>query len=178
MNGKIFAGATVISALVFGAYVYYAQVYKYYEPVEANGSTDVELTVMASGLPEPILYDSFQAIDADSSPIRYRACFTTTQSLAMMSETYEPYEGADPRIAPDWFTCFDAEAIAAEIEAGTALVFTGQANIEWGIDRVVAVTGDGRGFVWHEINECGDKAYDGTPLGDDCPPRPNTAEGN
>ncbi|MFW2542506.1 DUF6446 family protein [Primorskyibacter sp. 2E107] len=171
MIGKIMAGAIVISALAFGAVVYYAQVYQYYEPVEANGTTDVLLTNLVTGEPEPILYDSFTAIDADSSPIRYRACFTTTMSLPMMTETYEPYEGAEPRLAPDWFECFDAAMIGEQIDAGSALVFAGQRNIEFGIDRVVAITDDGRGYVWQEINECGDKAYDGTPLGDDCPER-------
>ncbi len=165
------AGAIVISALIFGAVVYYAQVYQYYETVEANGQTDVLLTNLVTGEPEPIVYDSFTAIDADSSPIRYRACFTTTLSLPMMTETYAPYEGAEPRLAPDWFDCFDAEAIGDAIAAGKALVFTGQRNIEFGIDRVVAVTEDGRGYVWQEINDCGAKAYDGTPLGDDCPVR-------
>ncbi|WP_136441166.1 DUF6446 family protein [Pacificoceanicola onchidii] len=174
MTGKLMAGAIVISALIFGAVVYYAQVYKFYEPVEANGLTDVLLTNLVTGESEPIIYDSFEAIDADSSPIRYRACFTTTLSLPMLTETFEPYEGGEPRLAPDWFECFDAEAIGDEIKAGTALVFTSQRNIEFGIDRVVAITGDGRGYVWQEINECGDKTYDGTPLGDDCPPR----EGN
>ncbi len=169
--GKLIGGGIVVSALVFGAVVYYMQVYHYYDEVKASGTSDVQMTVMASGEPEPILYDDFKAIDAESSPIRYRACFTTPMSFPMLTETYENYEGAAPKNAPDWFDCFDAAAIGAEIEAGTALVFTGQRNFEWGIDRVVAITDDGRGYVWHEINQCGDKAYDGSPLGKDCPPR-------
>ncbi|SMX28953.1 hypothetical protein TRP8649_03081 [Pelagimonas phthalicica] len=160
-----------MSALVFGAVVYYMQIYHFYNEVPVNGTTDVELTLFASGEPEPILYEDFTAIDAESSPIRYRACFKTSMSFPMLTETYEPYEGASPKNAPDWFDCFDAAAIGQEIEAGTALVFTGQRNFEWGIDRVVAITDDGRGYVWHEINDCGDKAYDGSPLGRDCPPR-------
>ena len=90
---------------------------------------------------------------------------------ATLTETFEPYEGASPRTAPGWFDCFDAEAIGTAITAGDALVFTGQRNLEYGIDRVVAITADGRGYVWHEVNDCGDKAYDGSPLGEDCPPR-------
>ncbi len=174
MAGKIIAGLIVVVALVFGAVVYYAQIYHFYEEVKAQGVEDVQLVVMATGEPEPILYDSFKAIDAESSPIRYRACFTTTMSIPMLTETYELYENASPRVAPGWFDCFDAEAIGEEIDAGRAFVFTSQRNFEYGIDRVVAITDDGRGYVWHEINECGDKAYDGTPLGDDCPER----EGN
>lgn len=170
MTGKLLTGGIVLLSLIFGAIVYYTQVYYYYEEVPADQAV-VRLIVMASSEPEPIPTADLRAIDASSSPIRFRACFTTPLSLAMMSETYEPYEGAAPRNAPGWFDCFDAAAIGAEIEAGTALVFTAQRNIEYGIDRVVAVTEDGRGYVWEEINECGDKAYDGTPLGKDCPPR-------
>ena len=39
------------------------------------------------------------------------------------------------------------------------------------VDRVVAITEDGRGYVWHELNDCGAKAYDGSPTGEACPPR-------
>ena len=172
MNGKLVGGFIVGTALLAGAALYYLQTYYYYEPVElAAGEAPVELTSIASGEPEAIIADGFEGTDATSSPIRYRACFTTTLSLAMLTETYEPYEGAVPRNAPAWFTCFDAEAIAEDIGAGRALVFAGQRNIEYGIDRVVAITEDGHGYVWEEVNECGDKAYDGTPLGEDCPVR-------
>lgn len=171
MSGKILASAIVIVALIFGAVVYYTQVYYYYEPVAATGTDDVQLTSLTSGQPEPILIRDFQAIDATSSPIRYRACFRTDMSIAMLTETYEMYDGAEPRNAPGWFDCFDAAAIGAEIEAGTALVFTGERNMEYGIDRVVAITTDGRGYVWEEINDCGDKTYDGTPKGENCPQR-------
>jgi hypothetical protein len=172
VSGKIIAIGIVMISLIFGAVVYYAQVYYFYEPVAANGTDDVVLLNLVSGTPEPILYENFEAIDASSSPIRYRACFDTPMSIPMLTETYELYEGGEgPRNAPDWFDCFDAAAIGAEIEAGTALVFTSQRNIEYGIDRVTAITNDGRGYVWEEINACGDKAYDGTPLGEDCPVR-------
>lgn len=166
------AGVIVVSGIVAGVAIFYLQVYHFYREIPATGTGDVQLVNIATGEPEPILADAFRAIDADSSPIRYRACFETTMSIPMLTETYEMYEGAQPRNAPFWFDCFDADAIGAEIDAGTALVFTAQRNIEWGIDRVVAITDDGRGYVWHEINDCGDKAYDGTPLGEDCPPRP------
>ena len=171
MNGKLLGIAIVLVSLVFGAVVYYAQVYHFYETVEADGSNDVMLTNVATGEPEAILYEAFEAIDAESSPIRYRACFRTSMSLPMLTETYELYDGAEPRNAPDWFSCFDAETIGADIDADEAIVFTGHRNLEFGIDRVVAITSDGRGYVWHEVNDCGDKAYDGSPLGEDCPER-------
>lgn len=170
MTGKILSALLAVSAVVAGVAMYYLQVYAFYEEVLPNGVDDVQLTTL-SGTREIIFYDDFQAIDADSSPIRFRACFTTQTPLAQFAATYEPYVGAAPRNAPGWFDCFDADAIGADIAAGRAQVFTAERNRTFGIDRVVAITQDGRGFIWHEINECGDKAYDGSPLGEDCPER-------
>lgn len=152
--------------------MYYLQVYHFYEEVAANGTDDVQLTSITSGAPEAVLYDNFQAIDATSSPIRYRACFTTTMSQAMLTETYEMYEGAVPLVAPGWFDCFDAEALGAALQEGNTLAFLGQANIEYGIDRIVAIDENGNGYVWHQINHCGDWLYDGAPLPDNCPKPP------
>ena len=173
MSGKLVGGTIVIISLIAGVAIYYLQVYAFYDEVSAHGTEDVMLTTMAGGVPEPILYENFKAIDATSSPIRYRACFTTSQSQAMMSETYEPYLRAEPRVAPDWFDCFDAEAIGHALEQGEALAFLGQANIKYGIDRVVAVFPDGRGYAWHQINHCGEKVFDGRPVPEGCPPVPD-----
>ena len=174
--GKIMAGATVITAAVAGVAMYYLQVYAFYDEVVPTGTGDVQLISLVSGTAEPILYRDFQAIDADSSPIRYRACFTTDMSHSLLTETYQSVEKAEPRNAPKWFDCFDAEAIGAELEAGSALAFLAAKNIEYGVDRVVAITEDGRGYVWHDLNDCGQKAYDGSPGGEACPDRAAPAE--
>ena len=47
----------------------------------------------------------------------------------------------------------------------------GKEKFECGIDRVVAIYDDGQGFVWHQINKCGDKLYDGSQASDNCPER-------
>ena len=171
ITGKILVLVIVGTALLAGAVLYYTQVYAYYYDVTATGTDDVRLTGRVSEVPETILYEDFRAIDADSSPIRYRACFTTPSTLDQLRDTYAVYPGAEPRVAPGWFDCFDAAAIGEDLAAGRAVAFTGERNIAYGIDRVVAITQDGRGYVWHEINDCGDKSYDGTPLGEDCPAR-------
>ncbi|ARE85099.1 Histidine kinase [Roseovarius sp. EC-HK134] len=170
--GKILAGAILISALVAGAAMYYLQVYHFYEEVAADGTNDVVLTSLVTGAPEPVLYDNFTAIDANSSPIRYRACFTTAMSHAMLTETYELYERAEPLTAPDWFDCYDAQAIGLALEEGRALAFLGQRDVIYGVDRVVAITEDGRGYAWHQINRCGEVVFDGQPAPDDCPEPP------
>jgi len=171
MSGKIIGIIIVLSGIIAGAALYYLQVYGFYDEVAIE---EVHLVSVVSDAPEPIPFDNFEAIDADSSPIRYRACFTTDLSLPLLTETYVGLDDATPRNAPGWFDCFDAEAIAAELDAGTALPFLGQKNVEFGVDRIVAITQDGRGYVWHELNDCGEKAYDGTIVGEECPPRPAT----
>jgi len=132
----------------------------------------VVLTSLVTGAPEPVLYENFTAIDASSSPIRYRACFTTAMSHAMLSETYEIYERAEPLTAPSWFDCYDAQAIGQALEEGSALAFLGQRDVIYGVDRVVAITEDGRGYVWHQINRCGEVVFDGQPAPVDCPEPP------
>ncbi|WP_425039591.1 DUF6446 family protein [Primorskyibacter sp. S187A] len=170
MMGKLMGGAIVLVALIAGGAMYYLQVYAFYEEIVPNGTDDVVLLPLDGGSAEPIAYADFTAIDSDSSPIRYRACFTTTLTPDAARKSYTPFERPVPRVAPGWFECFDAEAIAAELDAGTAQVFLAGKNVRYGVDRVVALTDDGRGYVWHELNNCGEKAYDGTVVGEDCPP--------
>ena len=171
MNGKIIGIVLMLSALIAGAGLYYLQVYGFYTTLSAQ-TEEVTLVSLSSGEPEAIPADGFEGIDADSSPIRYRACFETSLSLATATETYTLLEDATPRNAPAWFDCFDAAALGAALDAGTALPFLSQKNVHYGVDRIVAITEDGRGYVWHELNDCGDKAYDGTVVGEACPPLP------
>ena len=150
--GKFLAGFIVIASIVMGAGLYYTQVYAFYDEVAAD-QVELRLTSLASGQPEPILAENVQAIESNSSPIRFRACFTTPMSLAMLTETYQPMTGAVPLNGPGWFDCYDASEVGAALEAGTATAFLGEANIRDGVDRVIAVFPDGRAYVWHQLNE-------------------------
>ena len=166
----------VVTAVLGGVGMYYLQVYGFYEQVQATNVDDVQLTGLESGSAETILYENFNAIDADSSPLRYRACFLTPMSQALLSETYEIYEAPVPTVAPDWFDCFDANAIGADLETGSAIAFLGTFNVIYGFDRVVAVTEDGQGFVWHQMNACGEKVFAGDPPPEGCPPPPEPVQ--
>lgn len=172
MNGKLVGGGVVLAGLLAGAAIYYLQIYGFYQEVEAKGLMDVQIVTAAERMPEPIPHSEFRAVDADSSPIRYRACFTTTLDLEAARARYVIAPDAEPRNAPDWFDCFDAAAIGAALKAGTATAFLSHKNIAYGVDRVVALTADGRGYSWHVFNNCGDKDYDGTVTGEECPPPP------
>ncbi|MDO9640511.1 MAG: DUF6446 family protein [Pseudotabrizicola sp.] len=152
MNGKIAAGAIVISAALAGVAIWYLQIYAFYEPVSFTPGQEILLTTIESGQPEPILAEGVTGIDAESSPLRFRACFTTPMTQAMLSETYIAYDGAVPLVAPGWFDCFDAVEIGTALERGEALAFLSQSNVAADIDRVVAVFPDGRAFAWHQLN--------------------------
>lgn len=123
----------------------------------------IALTRQDSGVAEALVLPDLQAIDATSSPIRFRACFTAPLSLTALRETYVPYEAAQPRIAPGWFGCFDAPRLGGDLQAGRAQAFLGVADVAYGIDLVVAVDAQGRGYAWHQINPCGEKVFEGDP---------------
>ena len=152
MTGKILSLILVVSGLAAGIAMYYLQVYGYYDDVAARPGEDVLLLPIGGETPEPIAYGDFEAIDADSSPIRYRACFTTPLKPAEVAQLYEISEARDPRNAPGWFDCFDATAIGTALEAGEAQAYLGERNIQNGFDRVVALFPNGQGFAWHQLN--------------------------
>lgn len=168
--GKFLAAMIVVCALAAGAGIYYLQVYGYYEEVPLTGG-DVVLTTKG-GMEEMIPYEDFEAIDASSSPIRYRACFRTSLTLPELEERFRPYEDAVPLEAPGWFGCYSADGIGEALEAGTARAFLSVENVHYGIDRIVAVLPDGHGYVWHQINPCGEVVFDGRPAPEGCPPPP------
>jgi Family of unknown function (DUF6446) len=174
MLGKFLTVLLLGSALAAGAGMYYLQVYGYYGEVALTPGEDVVLLPLGGETPKPIAYADFQAIDADSSPIRYRACFTTKLRPQELAQLFQVSEQKEPRNAPGWFDCFDAQALGEALHEGRAVAFVSVKNIFYGVDRIVAVTDQGQGFAWHELNACGEKAYDGTVVGETCPPRPQS----
>ena len=153
MNGKLVAGGIVLTGLVAGIAMYWLQVYAFYEPVSFTPGTEITLVPLEGAMPEAIVVENIEGIDADSSPLRFRACFTTPLTQATLTETYQLYDRPTPLTAPGWFDCFDADAIGEALERGEALAFLSQANIAKGVDRVVAVFPDGRAFAWHQLND-------------------------
>ncbi|MGL4236292.1 DUF6446 family protein [Tabrizicola sp.] len=145
-------GLIVLTSLAAGVFVWYTAERAFYEPVAFRPGAEIRLVPLISGQPEAIVVEGIEGIDAESSPIKFRACFTTPLSLAMLTETYRLYDGAEPLIAPSDFDCFDAESIGKALESGEALAFLSEPEIHKGVDRVVAVFPDGRAFAWHQLN--------------------------
>jgi Family of unknown function (DUF6446) len=149
---RVVLGAILIVAAAAGAFLWYTAERAFYVPVAFQPGAEIRLVPLVSGQPEPIVVSGIEGIDAESSPIKFRACFTTPLSLAMLTETYRMYERAEPLVAPRGFDCFDAEAIGRALETGEALAFLSEPDIHPGVDRVVAVFGDGRAFAWQQLN--------------------------
>lgn len=162
------------SGVLAGVVLYYQLVYAGYAELTPEQVGEVQLVSVVSGAPEPIVADNIQAIDTVeegvrlSGPISFRACFDTPQSLAMLTETYVIYDAWEPLTGPSWFDCYDARDVGAALEDGRAIAFLGQSNITYGVDRVVAVLPDGRGYVWHQLNPCGEAVFDGDPTPETC----------
>lgn len=166
MTGRIAAAVIVIAGILAGFGMYYAQVYGFYDELEAQ-------TVYAVATPNgelELAISAFQGIDAQSSPLRYRACFQIEGEVPELAT----YAAPTPLNAPGWFSCFDAAQIGADLEAETAQGVLVHANAPYGFDRVMALYPDGRAFVWPQINPCGQAHFDGDPLPAGCPLPPES----
>ncbi len=149
MNGRIVASGLILSAALAGLVMYYLQVYGFYEEVqELTGDHQIVLTD-AAGQSAPLAITDFKGIDADSSPLRFRACFTLSPQAVAQAPAYA---APTPLNGPKWFQCYNARAIGADLESGAARAVLSQANIHPGVDRVIAVYPDGRAFAWHQLN--------------------------
>ena len=150
--GKVIVGAIVIVAAIAGGFLWYTAERAFYEPVAFQPGAEIKLVPLTSDQPEAIVVSGVEGIDATSSPIKFRACFTTPLTLATLTETYREYPGAEPLVAPSGFDCFDAAAIGKALGTGEALAFLSELNIHPGVDRVVAVFADGRAYAWNQLN--------------------------
>lgn len=157
MNGKVLVSVMVVLAFLTGVGVWYAQEYAYYREIPGSAPAAEILLTPFEGAPEPMVTADFTGIDAESSPLRFRACFTTPTSLATLTETFVPYDKPTPLYGPRWFPCFDAERIGEDLEAGRAVAFLSQKDIRPQVDRVVAVYPDGRAYAWQQLNEDADQ---------------------
>ncbi|AGI67215.1 hypothetical protein OAN307_c15420 [Octadecabacter antarcticus 307] len=179
MNATRFAIVFIVGFSIFGgALMYYQLEYAGYVELTPAEVGEIQLINIISGNPEAILSENVEAIDSLvdgvrlSSSVSYRACFETPRNQTMLAETYVIMDDAVPWTAPSWFDCFDAREVGKALEDGDAIAFISQENINFGIDRVVAILPDGRGFVWHQPNPCGEAVFSGDPTPDGCPDLP------
>ena len=146
--GKVAAASITLAAIAAGAGMWYAQEYGYYDRIDADGP-DARIAVTTPAGTRDLTLTDFEGIDADSSPLRWRACAVADDVPADAL----PFDDPTPLIAPRWFDCFDAQQIGADLESGAARAVLSMAEIRPDVDRVLAVYPDGRIFGWHQYND-------------------------
>ncbi|TJZ83742.1 DUF6446 family protein [Paracoccus hibiscisoli] len=142
-GGKIAAVGLLVATVAAGGGMWYAQEYGYYDSIDP---ATVTLEVATPAGPQPLTIADVEAIDADSSPLRWRACATVTDLPADAI----PFPDATPLIGPRWFDCFDARRIGADLESGAARAVLSVEDIRPDVDRVLAIYPDGRVYGWHQ----------------------------
>jgi hypothetical protein len=147
-SGRWLVVALLAITAVFGAAFWWFQTRAYYAPVDAADLSAMDETGASFALAPAI----FEGIDASTSPLRYRACFTLDAEGIAAAGQGAPYADPTPLTAPGWFDCFDAPAIADALASGQARAILGHREIHRGVDRVVVLFPDGRGYAWQQLN--------------------------
>ena len=156
MNGKgIVIFLTAVSAIA-GAGLWYTTNHSYYTEVTAD-------SVILQGAAWPVA--DYRGIDAESSPLKRRACFVVDWDY-VPTDTHR--NDAEPLRAPYWFDCFDAETIARDIAAGRATVHLAARNEPFGFSSFVAQYPDGRAYLWRQLNACGQAQAGGGSVPEGC----------
>ncbi|GHA55128.1 hypothetical protein GCM10008927_21250 [Amylibacter ulvae] len=164
MRGTVLIGGILAVAGAMGAGLWYSQNYAYYKTVDGVTS------VTAYGDAFPV--SDYRGIDADTSPLKMRACFTVDWDYFPTDEFKDVVTPLKP---PRWFDCFNAKQIADDIANDNATTILSDENVPFGFNTYIAQYPDGRAYMWRQINECGHAVFDGADLPDGCP-NPNAAK--
>jgi len=143
MTGKLVAGGIVVVAIVFGTGMWYAQQRSFYDVV-----TGIE-RVQVDG--QDFAVTEYEGTDGTRSPLKLRGCFRLADPAAAIAAG-EPAPDAVPLTTPDWITCFDEEAILADITAGRATPIMAGEDEGDGADLYMAIYPDGRAYAWRLAN--------------------------
>tara|TARA_B100001057_G_scaffold476828_1_gene545314 strand:+ start:713 stop:1174 length:462 start_codon:yes stop_codon:yes gene_type:complete len=141
MSGKILVISLVGFSFAFGFFVYYFQVFSYYSKVEGLDYIFVD--------GKKINVEQYYGLDSSISGLKLRGCFKVNIEDF---KTFKKYKKATPLQAPFWFNCFDNEKIQKSLENNDASAFLAEENELDGIDRIVAIYSDGRGYQWRQLN--------------------------
>jgi len=140
MSGRRLVTAFLVFLAIFTGGLIWFRYFAFYERVQ-----DVEV-VSAAGRAVPVT--EYTGIDAASSPLKLRACFRTAPGAFA---DLPPAPEAEPLTPPPWFGCFDAEAIAGDLDAGRAKAHLAAADEPVGFDRMIAAYPDGRAYLWRQL---------------------------
>ena len=141
MTGRTLLIGAGVFLVLFTAALWYFQTYAFYEDLPP------EPTVLGQ---YPV--QSWEGIDAATSPLKKRVCLTVTPEVAQqIADDTSELTGGEPLVAPSWFDCFDAETIARDLEAGKATLHMVATSVFDGVDEYLALYPDGRAYIWREL---------------------------
>ena len=140
-TGRFVILGLTLGALIFGAALWWFQTYAFYRTVE--GLTKIEIDGRV------IEVSGYSGIDADTSPLKMRACFRMDPEDATGPTPASP----TPLRAPGWFDCFDHAEITRALEAGSATAILAAQDEFDCTERMIAVYPDGRAYMWRQMNE-------------------------
>ena len=142
MTGKITVILLIGVTLIFGIFFFYFQTYAYYSKVSTKNQIVVNKI--------QIKVEDYIGIRSDVSKLKLRGCFNTDPSAF---EFFVASIKASPLSAPFWFECFDYKKIQFNIDNGTLKAYLAEENEYPGIDRYVAISINGIGYEWRQLNE-------------------------
>ena len=142
MTGKITVILLIVITLIFGIVFFYFQTYAYYSKV------DVKEQIIVNKI--QIKVEDYIGIRSDVSKLKLRGCFNIDPSAF---EFFVTSIEASPLSAPFWFECFDYKEIQSDIDNGTLKAYLAEENEYPGIDRYVAISKNGIGYEWRQLNE-------------------------
>ena len=151
MNGKWPVLALVAAAAAAGAGAWYTQVYGFYERLSPQEAAADITAIRSDGTVTALPVAEAQGIDAGSSPLRWRACFTLAEPVD--PATLTPFPEATPLIGPGWFDCYDAGTATDALASGAAVAVLSAPEVRPNVDRVLAIWPDGHGVGWHQWND-------------------------
>ena len=165
MKSKPFIALFGVALALFAGALWWFQTRAYYETLTGDGH------VLVQGQQLPVA--EFQGIDAPTSPLKLRACFRLADGTAPDALAIFPAaQDATPLTAPSWFDCFDAQDLTYALRDGPVRAVVAESNAPYGFDRIVALSPEGRGWMWRQLTRCGAAVFGGDPLPEGCSPQP------
>jgi hypothetical protein len=140
MSGRRLVTGFLAFLLVFAAGLVWFQEFAFYQRQSGLGT----LTIAGTAVPVA----GYQGIDAGTSPLKLRACLTLDPGAVA---GLDPAPEATPLVPPFWFRCFDARGLTRDLAAGRARAYAIGHGQPAGIDLMLAVYPDGRGYLWRQL---------------------------
>lgn len=143
-TGTVVAGGIVGVTVLFGIGLWYAQQRSYYTPVSGIDSVRIGAQDFA--------VTGYEGTDGTRSPLKLRGCFRLSDPVAAIAAG-DPAPDAVPLTTPDWITCFDEQAIMADLSGDRATAIMAGEDEGDGADLFMAIYPDGRAYSWRLANE-------------------------